>query len=94
MRHPGGGASAAKFWPAALWCGWPPRLKGWWCYIVTRESSARPDAVNRSSGCYGLMQLAPCHWAARGRAWIRDVFNQLRLAWQLYREEGASPWGL
>ena len=95
MRHPGGSARAAKWWPAARYEGWPERLKSWFCYIVTRESSARPWAINPSSGCYGLMQLHPCHWAAKyGRAWISDPLNQLWLAWQLYREAGPSPWAL
>ena len=94
MKRPGGPAVAAKWWPAALYEGWNPSLKSWFCYIVQRESSARPQAVNPSSGCYGLMQLHPMHWAQHGLAWIRDVFNQLRLAWKLYREYGAAPWAL
>jgi hypothetical protein len=94
MRHPSGAASGAKWWPAARWCGWPESLKGWFCYVVMRESSARKWAVNASSGCFGLLQLHPCHWAAKGLAWIRDVFHQLRLGWRLYRECGASPWAV
>jgi len=93
MRHPGGGG-AARWWPAARWCAWPEHLKGWFCYVVWRESSARAHAVNSSSGCYGLLQLHPCHWASKGRAWISDVLNQLRLGWQLYRQYGPSPWAL
>jgi len=93
LRRPGG-AGAARWWPAAVYCGWPQHLKGWFCYVVWRESSARAHAVNSSSGCYGLLQLHPCHWASKGRAWISDVLNQLRLGWQLYRQYGPSPWAL
>lgn len=93
LRHPGGGG-AARWWPAARYCGWPAHLKGWFCYIVWRESSARAHAVNASSGCYGLLQLHPCHWASKGLAWISDPLNQLRLGWQLYRQCGPSPWAL
>jgi len=94
MKYPGGAAVAAKWWPAALYCGWKPALRSWFCYVVQRESTARPLAVNPSSGCFGLLQLHPMHWAKYGSAWIRDVFNQLRLGWKLYRECGASPWAL
>ena len=94
MKYPGGAAVAAKWWPAALYCGWKPALRSWFCYVVQRESTARPLAVNPSSGCFGLLQLHPMHWAEYGSAWIRDVFNQLRLGWKLYRECGASPWAL
>ena len=93
FRHPGG-AGAARWWPAARYCGWPEHLKSWFCYVVWRESSARAHAVNASSGCYGLLQLHPCHGASKGRAWISDVLNQLRLGWKLYRECGASPWAV
>ena len=93
MRNPGG-SGAARWWPAARYCGWPEHLKGWFCYIVWRESSARAHAVNPSSGCYGLLQLHPCHWGSKGLAWISDVLNQLRLGWHLYQECGASPWAL
>lgn len=93
MRRPGG-SGAARWWPAARYCGWPAHLKGWFCYVVWRESNGRPQVVNRCSGCYGLLQLHPCHWGGKGRAWIRDPFNQLRLGWKLYRGSGASPWAL
>jgi len=93
MRNPGG-SGAARWWPAALYCGWKPPLKSWFCAIVWRESSARPLAVNASSGCFGLLQLHPMHWSQHGSAWIRDVFHQLRLGWKLYRECGPAPWAL
>lgn len=93
MKHPGG-SGAARWWPAARYCGWPAHLKGWFCYVVWRESNARPQVVNSSSQCWGLLQLAPCHWQSHGVAWIRDVFNQLRLGWKLYRGSGAAPWAL
>ena len=93
MRKPGGGG-AARWWPAALWCGWEPSLRSWFCYVVWRESSARPLAVNASSGCFGLLQLHPMFWASKGIAWIRDPLNQLRMGWKLYRECGARPWAL
>lgn len=93
MRRPGG-SGAARWWPAARYCGWPAHLKGWFCYVVWRESNGRPQVVNRCSGCYGLLQLHPCHWGGKGRAWIRDPFNQLWLGWKLYRGSGASPWAL
>lgn len=93
MRQPGG-SGAARWWPAARYCGWPKHLKGWFCYVVNRESGGSPQAVNSWTRCWGLLQLHPCHWASKGVAWIRDVFNQLRLGWQLYRQAGASPWAL
>jgi len=40
------------------------------------------------------LQLHPCHWGSKGRAWISDVFNQLRLGWRLYRQCGPAPWRL
>ena len=93
MKSPGGGG-AARWWPAALYAGWEPSLKSWFCYVVWRESSARPLAVNASSGCFGLLQLHPMFWAKKGLAWIRDPLNQLRMGWRLYRECGAQPWAL
>ena len=93
MRNPRG-SGAERWWNLALYCGWQPSLKSWFCYIVNRESHGQPHAQNPSSLCYGLLQLATCHWAKYGRKWISDPENQLRLAWALYREAGASPWAL
>lgn len=94
MRNPGG-SGAARWWPAARWCGWEAGLKSWFCAIVWRESSARLLAENPSSHCFGLLQEHPCWWLAKhGWAWIRDVFNQLRLGWYIYRVQGPSAWAL
>ena len=95
MRHPGGAASGTKWWPAALYCGWRPSLKSWFCMIVMRESTGRPDAMNGSSHCFGLLQEHPCWWATQyGWDWIRDPLNQLRLGWHIYRVQGPSAWAL
>lgn len=51
----------------------------WWAvdYIVSRESSWRPDAVNASSGACGLVQSLPC--SKLGPNWSDPV---VALKWQ------------
>ena len=91
------GTGAARWWPLAHFVGWPTSAKATFVYVVNRESHGQPHAVNRSSGCYGLLQLHPMHWAGRhpkvkGRKWIFWPVNQLRLGLKLYRAAGWSPW--
>jgi hypothetical protein len=94
MKFPGGSSNAERWWPAALFCHWPPSLHSWFVSVVARESSGRLMAENPSSHCLGILQLHPMHWAKYGYEWMRDVFHQLRLGLKLYRECGSAPWAL
>ena len=93
MRNPRG-PGAERWWPLALYTGWRPSLKSWFCYVVNRESHGQPHAVNPSSGCYGLLQEIGGWWASKGRRWIADPENQLRLGWYIYRVQGPAAWAL
>jgi len=93
MRNPRG-SGAERWWPLALYTGWRPSLKSWFCYVVNRESHGQPHAVNPSSGCYGLLQEIGGWWASKGRRWIADPENQLRLGWYIYRVQGPAAWAL
>jgi hypothetical protein len=90
MVSPGGGG-AARWLPLAKWTGWPAKSWGALIAIMTRESGGSPHVWNRQgSRCFGLLQLAPCHWIARGLAWIWSPMHQLWKGLQLYRGQGDS----
>ena len=93
MRNPGG-SGAARWWPLCLWTGWRPSLKSWFIYVCNRESHGQEHAQNPSSGCYGLLQEIGTWWAAKGRRWIADPENQLRLGWHIYCVQGPGAWSL
>jgi len=93
------GSGAARWWPLAHYVGWPHSAKAKLIYVINRESHGQPHAVNPYSGCYGLLQLHPMHWAGKhhkvkGRKWIFWPVNQLRLGLKLYKGSGWQPWAL
>lgn len=90
MKHPGGGG-AARWLPLAKWVGWPAKAWSELLAVMTRESGGSPHVWNREgSRCFGLLQLAPCHWIERGLAWIWSPLHQLWKGLQLYRGQGDS----
>lgn len=90
MRHPGGTSSGVRWLPLARWVGWPASTLSHLAYIIMRESSGRPRALNASSGCAGLLQIHPCHGVAN----VFDPEVNLRAGLRLYRQCGWSPWAL
>lgn len=42
-------------------------------FLVTRESSWNPNAINKSSGACGLMQFLPCSTTKAGADWNNPV---------------------
>lgn len=89
MRRPGG--SGTRRWlPLARWVGWPERALPRLRYVIWRESRGNPQAVNRRSGCAGLLQLHPVHHVARPL----DPEVNLRAGLRLYRAAGWRPWAL
>jgi soluble lytic murein transglycosylase-like protein len=92
------GSGAARWWPLAHYVGWPTSQKSTFLYVCDRESHGQPHARNPYSGCYGLMQLAPCWWSGKardhGRPFMFWPVNQLRLALHIYRTSGWGPWSL
>jgi hypothetical protein len=67
-----------------------------WAIIVRRESGYNITARNRSTHCYGLFQLHPCHRRALERAdgdW-HSVEDQAAWAAQMYRSQGTRPWAV
>jgi hypothetical protein len=67
-----------------------------WAIIVRRESGYNLTARNRSTHCYGLFQLHPCHRRALERAggdW-HSVEDQAAWAAQMYRSQGTRPWAV
>ncbi len=54
MRCPGGTSNGTRWIPLARWVGWPCGTLDYLAYIIMRESSGRPTAVNPSSGRAGV----------------------------------------
>ena len=92
MRHPGGTSCGARWAALALWVGWPRGTLSHLTYIIGRESSGRPRAVNSSSGCTGLLQILRSHVPDPWR--LTDPEYNLRVGLRLYRRSGWSPWAL
>jgi hypothetical protein len=89
------GANVGRWVWLADSVGWPRSTWGQLLYVIERESGGSVHAVNPSSGCYGLLQLHPCHWSAKyGGAWIQIPRHQMWLGLKLWRESGWSPWAL
>ena len=92
MRSPGGSSSGTRWLPLARWVGWPQSALPHLAYIIQRESSGRPTAVNPSSGCTGLLQILRSHVSDPWR--LTDPEYNLRVGLRLYRQAGWSPWAL
>ena len=92
MRNPGGTSSGTRWGPLALWVGWPRACIPNLVYIIMRESSGRPNAVNSSSGCAGLLQILPSNVSQPWR--LFDPEYNLRQGLRVYRLAGWSPWAL
>jgi len=63
--------------------------------IANHESRFTPNAVNPSSGAGSMFQFMPQTWANLGRPGLpqdASVPDQIAAAWQLYQEQGWSPW--
>jgi hypothetical protein len=58
--------------------------------IIAAESGGNPSAYNASSGCAGLLQLAPCHY--RGRFDPLRPRANLACGLKLWRGSGWQPW--
>ena len=92
MKAPGGTSSGTRWMPLALWVGWPASTLANLAYIIMRESSGRPTAVNAASGCTGLLQVLRSHVRDPWR--LTDPEYNLRVGLRLYREAGWAPWSL
>jgi len=92
MRRPGGTSCGSRWAPLARWVGWPRACIPNLVYIIGRESSGRPTAVNSSSGCTGLLQILRSHVSDPWR--LTDPEYNLRVGLRLYRQAGWSPWAL
>ena len=92
MRAPGGTSSGTRWAPLALWVGWSRACIPNLVYIIMRESSGRPTAVNSSSGCTGLLQILRSNVAQPWR--LTEPEYNLREGLRLYRVCGWSPWAL
>lgn len=82
--------SAASWRPLLKYLRWPSSQLGNATTCIRRESSGNPRALNSSSGCAGLFQLSPGHWAGHF-----DPFDaRLNAAYslRLWRRSGWSPW--
>ena len=77
---------------------WPQSSRGWAHRVVWRESRGDTTAVNPRSGTSGCAQLSPVHarrFTKLGYSWKKDRFDpvaNIRVAFDLYREQGARPW--
>lgn len=66
--------------------------------IVRRESNFHPEAINPSSGTVGLFQIRPSvhawRWESRGWTYadMQTAEPNIEIAWELYSEQGWSPW--
>jgi len=58
--------------------------------VMDAESGGSYLAVNSSSGCAGLLQLAPCHWSGQFDPYVPR--NNLAYSLKLRRSSGWSPW--
>lgn len=58
-----------------------------WAAVIMRESSGNPDAVNTSSGAYGLFQLL-----GHGEYSGMSVDAQVSMAAGVYQAQGAAAW--
>lgn len=73
--------------------------KGWARKIVKRESGNNPKAQNSRSSAAGCAQLLKIHaprFRKLGYSWA-DRYNadvNVKVAWDLYKEAGKSPWRL
>lgn len=92
MKKPGGSSNGERWRPLALWVGWPRATLANLCYIIQRESSGRPAAVNSSSGCTGLLQILRSNVSQPWR--LTDPEYNLAQGLRLYRLCGWSPWAL
>ena len=61
--------------------------------IVQCESSGRADAIGAASEV-GLFQIAPLHaWRVGGDVKrLLDPETNIRVAWEIYSEQGWRPW--
>ena len=89
MRRPGG-SGVARWMPLARWAGWPAGSLPTLQRVMWRESRGNPLAVNRSSGCAGLLQIHPCHGVAN----VFDPLVNLRAGLRPYRPAGRQPWAM
>jgi hypothetical protein len=82
--------------PAAQTCGDGYVIPG---TIVWNESRCDPNAINQSSGAFGLYQILPMHWAPGGvcddlAATRSNVQSQNECAWRLSKGgTNLKPWG-
>ena len=79
---------------------WPASSREWMRSIVWRESRNQPSAANPSSSARGCAQLIPSVHSGRFRKlgfspsqWADPDVN-IKVALDLYREAGTSPWRL
>jgi soluble lytic murein transglycosylase-like protein len=89
LTHPKG-SGASRWWPLARYVGWPSPQRSTLLAIIWRESNGNPNAVNRSSGCAGLLQIHPCHGVTN----VTDPAVNLRAGLRLWRSQGWYPWRL
>lgn len=85
-----GGSGTRRWLPLARWVGWPERALPTLQRVMWHESRGNPRAVNRWSGCAGLLQIHPIHHVARPL----DPEVNLRAGLRLYRAAGWQPWGM
>jgi resuscitation-promoting factor RpfB len=66
-----------------------------WCGLAKCESGLNPTAVNPAGPYYGLYQFDLGTWQSNGGSGLpteASVAEQTRVAYNLYRARGRSPW--
>ncbi len=84
------GAATGRWVRLSRRVGWPWREMPTLARIIAAESGGNPSAYNASSGCAGLLQLAPCHY--RGRFDPLRPRANLACGLKLWRGSGWQPW--
>jgi hypothetical protein len=91
MTNPGG-SGAARWLPLAKHVGWPASTWNYLIYVINRESGGRPNALNASTNCQGLLQCMK-RYAPPG-ANLFDATTNLTVGLRWWRQGGWTPWRL
>lgn len=84
------GAATGRWVRLGRRVGWPWREMQTLARIIAAESGGDPNACNASSGCAGLLQLAPCHYRGRFDPYVPRA--NLAYGLKLWRGSGWQPW--
>lgn len=85
------GHNVGRWADDAIAVGWPECSLAMLGRVIWRESRGDPRAINRWSGCAGLLQIHPCHGLG---AKALNPRENLKFGLRLWRSSGWRPWGL